>query len=417
MKLPYHGVRAHIRFGWYAVKIGLASLYRHVLGGTRFIGVTGSSGKTTTTQLIGAFLATQGPCRISYMPTNRPENVASTIFSLRPRHRFCVHELGGSEPQRIAKTVTMFRPHIGVVTRISYDHYSAFRSLEAIAKEKGRLVEALPASGTAILNADEPLVLAMRELTKAQVITFGLSEGAMVRGAEVVSGWPEPLSLTVAYDGTRLRVQTQLLGEHWAPAVLAALATGIAMGVPLPEAAEALSGVPPVCYRLSPHHMTDGVTFIQDTCKAPAYTVPASLRVMETARAPRKIVIIGTVTDYQKSASKVYKEIAQQALKVADHVMFAGRWAASAIKGRSPQDGHRLLGFADVYELRNFLRGFLAPGDLVLLKGSAPTDHLERLVLDWEGEFPCWRLDCKRYLHCTDCRLQGSHFVPVSSPG
>jgi UDP-N-acetylmuramoylalanine-D-glutamate ligase len=76
MKLPYHGVRAHMRFGWYAVKTGVASLYRHVLGGTRFIGVTGSSGKTTTTQLIGALLATQGPCRVSYMPTNRPENVA-----------------------------------------------------------------------------------------------------------------------------------------------------------------------------------------------------------------------------------------------------------------------------------------------------------------------------------------------------
>ncbi len=414
MQLPYHGVRAHIRFGWYAVKIGLASLYRQVLGGTRFIGVTGSSGKTTTTQLIGAFLATQGPCRISDMPTNRPENVAGTIFTIRPRHRFCVHELGGSEPQRIAKSVAMFRPHIGVVTRVSYDHYSAFRSLEATAREKGRLVEALPANGTAVLNADEPRVLAMGERTRAQVITYGLSEEAMVRGADLVSAWPEPLSLTVAYEGTRLRVETQLLGEHWAPAVLAALATGIAMGVPLQEAAVALSSVPPVGCRLSPHLMADGVTFIQDTWKAPVYTVPASLRVMETARAPRKIVIIGTVTDSRKSASKTYRDIAKQALEVADHVIFTGRWAASAIKGHPPQDGQRLLGFNDIYELRNFLPGFLAPGDLVLLKGSTPTDHLERLVLDWEREFPCWRLDCKRYMHCTDCRLRGSHFVPGS---
>jgi UDP-N-acetylmuramoyl-tripeptide--D-alanyl-D-alanine ligase len=160
--------------------------------------------------------------------------------------------------------------------------------------------------------------------------------------------------------------------------------------------------------------MADGVTFIQDTWKAPVYTVPASLRVMETARAPRKIVIIGTVTDSRKSASKTYRDIAKQALEVADHVIFTGRWAASAIKGHPPQDGQRLLGFNDIYELRNFLPGFLAPGDLVLLKGSTPTDHLERLVLDWEREFPCWRLDCKRYMHCTDCRLRGSHFVPGS---
>ena len=414
MQLPYHGVRAHIRFGWYAVKIGLASLYRQVLGGTRFIGVTGSSGKTTTTQLIGAFLATQGPCRISDMPTNRPENVAGTIFTIRPRHRFCVHELGGSEPQRIAKSVAMFRPHIGVVTRVSYDHYSAFRSLEATAREKGRLVEALPANGTAVLNADEPRVLAMGERTRAQVIPYGLSEEAMVRGADLVSAWPEPLSLTVAYEGTRLRVETQLLGEHWAPAVLAALATGIALGLPLEEAAGALGEVPPVYCRLSPHPMADGVTFIQDSWKAALYTFPASLRFLETARASRKVIIIGTISDSPGSASPRYRQVAQQALKVADQVIFVGRWAQSAMKRVSPEDAPRLLAFDNIYKLRPFLRDFLTPGDLVLLKGSASVDHLERLELDWEKEFPCWRLNCKRMMLCTECRYRHRPFVPAS---
>ena len=308
----------------------------------------------------------------------------------------------------------MFRPHIGVVTRVAYDHYTSFRSLEATAREKARLVEALPATGTAVLNADDPRVMAMQERTKARVITYGLSEEAMVRASDLASAWPEPLSLWVTYGGERRRVETQLLGEHWASAVLAALATGIAMGVPFPEAVGALRGVPPVYDRLSPHRMADGVTFIQDSWKAPLYTIPPTLRFLETASAPRKVIIIGAISDFPGSASPKYRQVAKQALKVADQVIFVGRWAANALKGASPQDASRLLPFDNIYKLRSFLRDFLIPGDLVLLKSSASADHLERLVLDWEREFPCWRLKCGRIISCTACRLRRSHFIPVS---
>jgi len=414
VKLEDHRITRFVLYAWYDLKIRLATRYRGFLGHTRFIGVTGSCGKTTTKELIGAILGAQGPGRTSNMITNEPQRVASTMLMTFPRHRFCVHELGGFEPQILAKTVAMFRPQIGVVTQVAYDHSRNFRSLEATAREKVRLVEALPASGTAVLNADDPRVLAMGERTRAPVITYGLSEEAMVRGADLVSAWPEPLSLSVVYKGERRRVETQLLGKHWASAVLAALATGIAMGVPLSEAAAALRGVPPVFGRLSEHRMADGVTFIQDTWKAPLYSVPASLAVLETARAPRKIAILGTITDAPGSAPKRYREATRQALEVADQVLVVGRWAEHALKVRPSQDGHRLRGFANIYEVRRFLRGFLVPGDLVLIKGQIITDHLERLVLDWEREFACWRLDCKKLQHCTDCRLRHSHFVPGS---
>ena len=414
MKLPYHGVRAYLRFGWYEVLFRLASLYRRFLGHCKFIGVTGSSGKTTTKELIGAMLATQKPCWINLGTHNMTHHVALTILKMPRRYQFCVHELGGPEPNALAKTVKMFRPQIGVVTQVGYDHYTAYRGLEAIAAEKARLVEALPASGTAVLNADDPRVLAMGERTRARVLTYGLSEEAMVRGEDIVSAWPETLSLSVVYAGTRLRMQTRLLGEHWASAVLAALATGIALGLPLEEAAGALGEVPPVYCRLSPHPMADGVTFIQDSWKAALYTFPASLRFLETARASRKVIIIGTISDSPGSASPRYRQVAQQALKVADQVIFVGRWAQSAMKRVSPEDAPRLLAFDNIYKLRPFLRDFLTPGDLVLLKGSASVDHLERLELDWEKEFPCWRLNCKRMMLCTECRYRHRPFVPAS---
>jgi UDP-N-acetylmuramoyl-tripeptide--D-alanyl-D-alanine ligase len=308
----------------------------------------------------------------------------------------------------------MFRPAIGVVTRVGHDHYSAFRGLDATAREKATLIEGLPANGTAILNADDPRVLAMRELTKARVITYGLASDAMVRGEEVVCAWPDPLSLSVTHEGVRIRVETQLLGEHWAHAVLAGLATGIAIGMPLHEAAAAVEGVPPVYGRMSAHPMADGVTFVQDTWKAPLYTVPASLRFIETARAHRKIVIIGTISDSPGAVSNRYRRVARQALGVADKVLFVGPWSESALKTRPIQDPERLMAFADVNALRSFLHEFLAAGDLVLLKGSAAADHLEQLVLDWEEDFACWRLNCRRLMHCSDCRLRRSPFVPAS---
>ncbi len=417
MKLPYHGVRAYIRFGWHGVKIGLATIYRRFLGQCTFIGVTGSTGKTTTKELIDAILTTQGPGRKNSVSANIRHRVADTILKTLPRHRFCVQELGVFQPNDLGKMVAMFRPHIGVVTNVGHDHHSSFRTLEATAKEKGVLVEALPANGTAVLNADDPWVLAMRERTKAQVITYGLSEEAMVRGTDLVSAWPDPLSLSVVYKGERRRVETQLLGELWASAVLAALATGIAMGVPLAEAAAALKGVPPVYNRLSVHRMADDVTFILDTWKAPLYTIPASRRVLETARAPRKIFILGSISDYPGSASPKYRQVAREALEVADQVIFVSRWAKYALRARPPQSPQRLLAFENIYELRPFLRNFIAPGDLVLLKGSNRADHLDRLVLDWEREFPCWRLNCGLMILCNDCRLRRSHFVPVSEPG
>jgi UDP-N-acetylmuramoyl-tripeptide--D-alanyl-D-alanine ligase len=252
--------------------VRLAKTYRLTLGafGTFCcIGVTGSCGKTTTKDLIAAILATQARGQRTNKLHKIPESVARTIFTIRPWHRFCVHELSGHKPGTMAESVDLFRPDIGVVTHVGCDHYRAYRSKEAIAAEKGTLVESLPADGIAVLNADDPYVLAMRARTRARVVTYGLSPAAMVRGESVTSAWPERLSLTVGYEGKKVRINTQLLGEHWASSVLAAVATGVARGVTLAKCARAVERVAPVEGRLSPHETSDGITFVRDDWKAP----------------------------------------------------------------------------------------------------------------------------------------------------
>jgi len=398
--------------------VPLAKTYRLALGvfGTLCcIGVTGSCGKTMTKELLAAILSTRARGRKSARLYNGPMFIVRTIFTILPWHRFCVHEMGTQRPGMMAESVELFHPHIGVVTHIGDDHYTAYRSKEMIAAEKATLVASLPVEGIAVLNADDPYVLAMRARTRARIVTYGLSPEAMVRGEEVTSAWPDRLSLTVGYEGKKVRINTQLLGEHWASSVLAAVATGIARGVRLAECARAVATVPPVEGRLSPSETPDGITFVRDDWKAPLWTVPASLRFMQTARAPRRVVIIGTISDYPGDASRRYRAVARQALEVAEKVIFVGHYAHSALRARSHPMDDRLMAFSTLYELDRFLRDYLTAGDLVLLKGSGGADHLQRLVLARDNAIACWQEKCGRFIFCTQCSLRQTPSMPIGA--
>jgi UDP-N-acetylmuramoyl-tripeptide--D-alanyl-D-alanine ligase len=384
------------------LKEGLARVQRLLAGRTCFIGVTGSCGKTTTKRLIGAVVSRRGPTRVSWTATNSPDRVASTILTVFPWHRFCVQEMGGFAPGVLARSAALVRPRIGVVTRVAHDHYTAFRGLERTAREKSVLVRALPAGGTAILNADDPRVLAMGGLTGARVITYGLAPEAMVRGSAVSSVWPGPLSLSVAAGRDRVRVRTRLFGEHWASAVLAAMATGLAVGIPLGEAASAVETVEPTEGRTSVLRVREGPVFILDTWKAPLWTIPAVVRLLAGAKSARKFAVFGTISDFPGASQRRYLQVARESLAVADSVWFVGPNAHLVLKEKG-KAADRLAAFNAIREFAVFLKETLRPGDLVLLKGSG-RDHLERLALDWVEAIRCWRTDCRLSLHCGRCR-------------
>jgi UDP-N-acetylmuramoyl-tripeptide--D-alanyl-D-alanine ligase len=405
-------MRTAARPTWHAAKINLAQAYRPFLKRVCFVGVTGSCGKTTTLELIAAILATSGRVRKCSAITNPAHRIAGNILTTLPFHRFCVNELGGFRPGALANTTALLRPQVGLVTAVEMDHYSAFKSLDATAKEKGTLIESLPDHGIAVLNADNQYVAAMSDRTNARVITYGLSPTATVRGEDVSSVWPCRLSLNVTYEGRRIRVQTQLLGEHWASAVLAALAVGVALGIPLDVAARTVKDVAPVEGRMSPHVGADGITFIQDTWKSPLYSMPLVLGFLESARVQRKVLVIGSISDYRGNSKRKFRNTAREALKVADKILFVGRWSHYGLTGRAHPDDDRILAFKSLYEAQKFLRGYLASGDLVMLKGSNRNDHFERVILDHTDGIACWRVDCRKRMYCQDCRLRNDKFEP-----
>ena len=305
----------------YGTLLASARFWRRLLKKPVFIGVTGSAGKTMTKELMLGMLSHKGKGVGNFSSYNNIEEIAKPMLRLRPTHKFFVTELTGDKPNAMDKPLALVQPSIGIVTVVRDDHSSKDYPREAIAAEKGKLIAALPATGTAVLNADDELVLAMAARSSARVITYGLSPNAELRAEEISSVWPERLQMTVVRGSERVRLRTQLCGTHWVPSVLGAIGGGLAAGMTLDECAKGIASVAPFDGRMQPVTTPDGVTFIRDDYKAPLWTIDACFGFMAAAQAKRKIIVIGTLSDHSTGtgASRKYAEVAQRAQQIADH--------------------------------------------------------------------------------------------------
>lgn len=386
-------------------RVGRATLHRRLLPWTRWVAVTGSVGKTTTAALLAAVFARQGPCHdmAAVAGTNSARRVCGVIKSTRLRHRTVVLEVsahaGGAEVAQIARIV---RPDIAIVTTVANDHRSTFGSLEATAAAKVELVRHQRPRGFAVLNADDPLVWAMRQQTPAQVIGFGRSPEARVRLLSAAASWPDRLVVEAACDGRPVTVRTRLLGSYAVVAVLAALAAALAAGIAPEAAAAAMAEVEPVDGRMCPHETPEGITFVDNAWKSPAHSLPLAWSFLAEARAARKIVVLGSISDYSGSGGQRYRATVREALQVADVVILSGPWH-SAIRKLAAPEGKILLGVESTPAAREALRGLLRPGDLVLLQGSSRMDHFDRLVYDRLGPVACWTAGCRLWQRCLRC--------------
>jgi aminoacyl-tRNA hydrolase len=147
----------------------------------------------------------------------------------------------------------------------------------------------------------------------------------------------------------------------------------------------------------------DGITFIRDDWKAPSWTIPSVLDFMRQARAERKVILFGTVSDTFGNSTAAYAAIARQALTAADYVIFVGPRSFAALRAKDDAKDRRLLAFSSVRSASDYLKTFLRPADLVLLKASNTADHLLRLILARTGDISCWRPDCGKQVFCDRC--------------
>lgn len=378
------------------------------------VAVTGSCGKTQTKELIADLLSQRHRTHRSFDSNNVFFSVARTLLELRPSHEYCVLELGAAGPGTLGPGIDLVRPDVAVVTAVGEDHFKAFRGADAVAREKSTLVKSLGVDGVAVLNADDDRVAAMAGDCRGRVMTYGSERDATVRGVIVSKGWPDRLTLRVDYDGATVLVATNLLGDHLSGCVLAAITTGIACGMSLEYMSAAFGKSVPVYGRMYEDVLPDEVTIISDHFKAPYWSMNAVLEFMAAARARRKILAVGTVSDYGGNARKRYRELAQSALAAADLVVFASTYAPGHLRKLQAANADRLQVFRETYEAAQFIHRIARPGDLILLKGSIKPDHFERIAMQLEGDVRCWRSHCGKEVFCHDCEFRDVVTLPIA---
>lgn len=378
---------------------------RVICRGTTVIAITGSCAKTSTTSFLGKIISDVESCFVG-VGSNTWTPILRNVLALKRGSRFFIHEAGARTPGDMKGLAALLYPDVAVVTTIGLDHYTAFRTHDAVAEEKGRLVEALSKGGVAVLNADDPHVLAMAERTRARVLTYGLSPVADVRGSEVQSCWPDRLSLTVTYQGESVHIQTQLFGDLLVTAVLAAIAAALAAGFDLQQCAQSMTSIEAFDRRMSIHRTAQGVWFVNDTRKAPYWSVEKVVALLKNTKAPRKTLVFGSFSDTPGSDSRKYRSTAIDALGLADRVVFVGKKAAYVHKLFSSETEGRLFAFDSPQEACRMLAETAVADELIMIKSNS-MERLDRLIYGQDVELNCWKETCSELKSCEKCENGG----------
>ena len=302
----------------------LAFVWRRLMFRTTFVTITGSLGKTTTTRIAVPILSSSFPTNATRGSNNSRISLARTVLRTRYRHRVTVLEVGTKRPGALRRAAWQFRPDVVVILSVARTHTNYFPTLDHTAAEKATLMSRLGKDGIAILNGDDPRVLAMALRSPGRVRTFGRSPQFDVWASEVSSCWPEGLSFTAHVGGRSLPVRTKLVGQHWITAALAALSLALCCGMGLPEAVAALEAAETYPGRMQPLPLPSGAVMLRDDFNASVDSLAAGLKVLREAQARRRILVTGDVEDSGKDVDARFADLGRAAAESADLAIFFG---------------------------------------------------------------------------------------------
>ncbi|MGL5858261.1 MAG: UDP-N-acetylmuramoyl-tripeptide--D-alanyl-D-alanine ligase [Angustibacter sp.] len=378
------------------VQQAFADLARGVLaqlGGLTVIGITGSSGKTSTKDLIDHVLAAHGPTVATERSFNGEVGVPLTVLRADRSTRYLVTEMGARGAGHIAYLTAIARPQVAVVLNVGSAHLGEFGTRAAIAAAKSELVQALPADGVAVLNVDDPLVRGMAASTTATVRWFGEGPEADVRAVDVRLDESARATFTVVSGHEQVEVRLALHGRHQVSNALAATAVALHLGITLPAVAAALSrAVPANRWRMEVTDRPDGVRVVNDAYNANPESMRAGLAALVgMARSGRTWAVLGEMLELGADSANEHERIGAAAVDLGvDRVVAVGSGARAVYAGAASQmdDVDGAVWVPDVDAAYKLLQVELEAGDVVLLKSSRDSGLRllgDRLVADVVG--------------------------------
>ena len=371
----------------------LAAHVRNLMTNVEVIGVTGSSGKTSTKDMIGQVLSHAGA---THAPSGSPNNelgLPLTILEAPPRTRYLVAEMGMRGLHHISFLCNIARPTIGVVTNVGQAHIGEVGSIEDIAQAKSELVQSLTDSDVAILNADDSRVLAMRNLTKATVFTYGFSDQADIRAQNLELTSSGTYKFDLVYRGYQTSASIPILGEHNVMNALAASAVGIAVGMELSQIVEALADLEQVSkWRMEVHNLPGDITVINDAYNANPESMVAALDTLRSIPGrTRTWAVLGMMHELGPQSADLHHGVIAYGARIGiSHLVIVGSNGQIYGVPDIPDPAQKAVWLPDFQTATDYICNEVSSGDVVLFKASRSeqfevlaSDIQDRLRMKW----------------------------------
>lgn len=339
--------------------------WRHPL-----LGITGSAGKTSTKECVATLLDSVLPTSRTTGNFNNHIGLPLSLLRIAPGARAAVLEMGMNHSGEIARLCQIARPDMGLVTNIGHAHIENFTGIEGIAAAKRELVESLPATGVAFLNADDPRVAAFASHTRARIETFGLTEAARTRATH----------LEFSPEGSRFVIDGQpfhspVPGRIGVLNITAAVAVARLWGAPLRQLSEAANQI--VLPKMRTERLShQGLTIWNDCYNSNPDAARAMLEMLRDTAPGRRIAVLGEMRELGHWAEPLHRDLGRIAVESGVSVLLGIRGAArftveSALK--AGLSDRAAFFFEDPQAAGDALKSLTAPGDTILFKGSRGT--------------------------------------------
>jgi UDP-N-acetylmuramoyl-tripeptide--D-alanyl-D-alanine ligase len=354
------------------------------LWGKPLIGVTGSAGKTTTKEAIAHVLGSNFRVLKSEGNFNNHFGLPLMLLKIEPEHDLAVIEMGMSHGGEIRALAKIAQPEIGVVTNVAPVHLEFFDSVAGIARAKYELVESLPASGIAVLNADDEYVSQFGRGFKGSVISYGRSSTADVRAENVGSCGASGSQFDILTPAGHAHATLPLVGEHNILNALAAVSVGLARGMTIEESAAALATMKPADKRGQVLQL-DNITVINDCYNSNPKALNAMVDALASMKAQRRIVVAGEMLELGPAGEEMHRDAGQHMGEKKIDLLVGVRGLAQAMVERARDAGTNAVFVATPEEAGEWLAREMRDGDVVLLKASRGV-KLEKALETWQAK-------------------------------
>jgi UDP-N-acetylmuramoyl-tripeptide--D-alanyl-D-alanine ligase len=351
--------------------VALQTLAKSVrrLWGKPLIAVTGSTGKTTTKEAIAHVLSSRFRVLKSEGNFNNHFGLPLMLLKLEPEHDAAVVEMGMSHAGEIAALAQLAQPETGVVTNVAPVHLEFFNSVAEIARAKYELIESLPATGTAVLNADDEYVSQFGRDFKGRVITYGFAPVATVRAENVKSLGEKGSAFDIVVGDRREAATLPLVGSHNVYNALAATAVGLERGLTLSEVVAALASLSPADKRGQVVRIGN-ITVINDCYNSNPKALAAMVDALAEMPAHRRIVVAGEMLELGPQGEAMHRESGRHIAEKKIDVLIGVRGLAAGMVEAAKEAGISAEFVATPEEAGKWLATETRAGDVVLLKAS-----------------------------------------------